>query len=79
MTARSPRLSAAPVLVVATLAPGRLRVALTVVPARGSTTISRDVIRWSILTHEANLSDMRAAGVEIIDDPATFEGTPVGE
>jgi len=51
---------------------------LRIFPAMGSATISRDVVRWSILTHEANLADIRRAGVEVFDEPVALEGTPVG-
>ena len=59
--------------------PGQVTTALTIFPSTGSRTISRNVIRWSILSHEANLSDIRETGVEVIDDPATIEGVAVGD
>lgn len=58
---------------------GRVRVALTVFPARGSTTIDRQVVRWSFLTHAANIDDIRRSGMEVVEDTSTLEGTPVGD
>lgn len=57
---------------------GAVTTSLRIFPSIGSATISRDVVRWSILTHEANLADIRRAGVEVFDEPVALEGTPVG-
>lgn len=59
--------------------PGRVTTALTIFPSTGSRTISRSVIRWSILSHEANLSDIRETGVEVIEEPSTIEGVAGGD
>jgi len=57
---------------------GAVTTSLRIFLAIGSATISRDVVRWSILTHEANLADIRQAGVEVFDEPVALEGAPVG-
>jgi hypothetical protein len=59
--------------------PGQVTTCLRVFPAQGSRTINRAVIRWSILAHEANLADIRATGIDVIDEPSLIDGTPVGD
>lgn len=57
--------------------PGAVTTSLRVFPSPGSSTISRDVVRWSILSHEASLADVRQAAVEVFDEPVALDGVPV--
>ena len=65
-------------LEIATIGPGRREVDLTIFPAAGESTISREVIRWSITACAETIADMERDGIVVVRGDTTTLGRPVG-
>jgi hypothetical protein len=57
---------------------GEKRVDITIFPATGESNISRDIIRWSMLTCQGTIQQMQQDGVTVIQGGTTIEGQPRG-
>jgi hypothetical protein len=57
---------------------GEKRVDITIFPASGESEISRDIIRWSMLSCEGTIQQMQQDGVAVVRGGTTINGQPRG-
>jgi hypothetical protein len=65
-------------LEITTLPRREKRVDITIYPATGETEISRDIIRWSVLTCEGTIQQMQQDGWTVVRGDTIIEGQPRG-
>lgn len=57
---------------------GKMQVDITIFPATGPRKISREIVRWSMLTSEGTIQQMQQEGVDVVRGPINIEGQPEG-
>jgi hypothetical protein len=55
-----------------------VRTNMQIYPATGSTTISREIIRYFVAVYGSTVSELKSDGYQVIESTPTIHGTSVG-